>query len=96
MRHLRGKSVCTREPHKNDTHPFLQTTFFSVSKARLIASSAHHLLVTVGTLLAFQKASPQKTPKMSENGFPGPRGPGVKKARKRVENESKTRKKLEK
>ena len=34
--------------------------------------------------------------KESEKGFPGPLGPGAEKVRKRVENEPKTRKKVEK
>ena len=46
MRHLRGKSVRAYARHKNMTHAFSQTTFFVVSKSRLIASLTRHLLVT--------------------------------------------------
>ena len=38
--------VCADARHTNDTHSFPQTTLFVVSKSRLIASSARHLLVT--------------------------------------------------
>ena len=39
-------STCADARHTNDTHAFPQTTLFVVSKSRLIASSARHLLVT--------------------------------------------------
>ena len=38
--------ACADARHTDDTHAFPQTTLFVVSKSRLIASSARHLLVT--------------------------------------------------
>ena len=38
--------ACTEARHTNDTHGFPQTTLFVVSKSRLIALSARHLLGT--------------------------------------------------
>ena len=38
--------ACTDARHTNDTRAFPQTTLFVVSKSRLIASSARHLLVS--------------------------------------------------
>ena len=53
----------------------------------------------VGHLQGSKRPLPRKLRKKSEKGFPGPFGPGVnnlEKSQKRVENEPKTRKILEK
>ena len=38
--------ACAHVRHTDDTHTLPQTTLFVVSKSRLVASSARHLLVT--------------------------------------------------